>query len=104
MKRSICLQDLDFRQVPLTRRSTRGVPYQQWVRVGMPRIPHKVIQNVFYLYANEDDARAGINLGGTGFIIDTGFKIDHSSGTFSPPHYYGSRTGTLPATVSQLFV
>jgi hypothetical protein len=87
--RSICLQDLDFRQVPLTRRSTRGVPYQQWVRIGMPRIPANVIQSVFYLYASEEDARAGINPGGTGFIVDTGLKYDPASKSYTLPHYYG---------------
>jgi hypothetical protein len=85
--RHICLQDLDFRQVPLTRRSMRGVPYRQWVRVGMPRIPANVIQSVFYLYASEEDARAGVNPGGTGFIVDTG--LDIQSGKYNLPHYYG---------------
>ena len=87
--RSICLQDLDFRQVPLTRLSTRGVPYQSWVRVGMPKIPENVIQSVFYLYASRDDALAGVNPGGTGFVVDTGVLFDGASNTYTLLHYYG---------------
>jgi hypothetical protein len=87
--RSICLHDLDFEQVPLTRRSTRGLPYQQWMRVGMPRIPENIIRSVFYLYASKEDALAGVNPGGTGFIVDTGIKLDSASRSFTLPHYYG---------------
>src|SRR5258706_10799839 len=87
--RSICLHDLDFGQVPLTRSSTRGLPHQQGVRVGMPRIPENVIQSVFYLYASKEDALAGINPGGTGFIVDTGLKLDPASHSYTLPHYYG---------------
>jgi hypothetical protein len=88
--RSICLQDLDFREVPLTRRSMRGVPYQQWIRVGMPRIPESVVKSVFYLYASKEDALAGRNPGGTGFIVDTGGPaMDDKTGVLRLPHLYG---------------
>jgi hypothetical protein len=73
--------------VPLTRRSTRGLPYQQWVRVGMPKIPENVIQSVFYLYASKKDALAGVDPGGTGFIVDTGPNME--SGRYNLPHHYG---------------
>jgi hypothetical protein len=67
--RSLCLHDLDFDEVPVTKRTTRGVPYRQWVRVGMPRIPPDVIDTVFFLYESVEDAEAGRNPGGTGFIV-----------------------------------
>ncbi len=35
----------------------------------MPRIPPQVLDCVCYLYENEDDARAGRNFGGTGFLV-----------------------------------
>jgi len=55
----------------------------------MPRIPEKVVRSVFYLYESEEDARAGINPGGTGFIVDTGINYDPSTKGFSLPHFYG---------------
>jgi hypothetical protein len=35
----------------------------------MPKIPEQVIHSVFYLYASREDALAGRNPGGTGFIV-----------------------------------
>jgi hypothetical protein len=35
----------------------------------MPRIPESILRSVFYLYENADDARAGKDPGGTGFIV-----------------------------------
>lgn len=35
----------------------------------MPRIPDRYLDCVFYLYANEEDARAGRKSGGTGFFV-----------------------------------
>jgi hypothetical protein len=35
----------------------------------MPRIPEPILESVFYLYENADDAKAGKNPGGTGFIV-----------------------------------
>jgi hypothetical protein len=83
MLRSICLQDLDFREIQLTRCSTSGAAYQQWVRVGMPKIRENVIRSVFYLYATEKDALAGENPGATGFVVEI------TSDPMLPPHYYG---------------
>jgi hypothetical protein len=55
----------------------------------MPRIPENVIQSVFYLYASKEDALAGINPGGTGFVVDVGSGFDPATGQIFPPHYYG---------------
>jgi hypothetical protein len=66
---TICLQSLDFTEIPIEARTTRGVLYKQWVRVGMPRIPPDVIDTVFFLYESVEDAKAGRNPGGTGFIV-----------------------------------
>ena len=35
----------------------------------MPRIDSNIIETTFYLYKNEDDARAGCNAKGTGFVV-----------------------------------
>ena len=35
----------------------------------MPRLPDKMLDCVCYLYESEDDARAGVEFGGTGFLI-----------------------------------
>jgi hypothetical protein len=61
--------DLEFQRVPVGFRSTAGVPQIRLARVGMPRIPQDVINGVFYLYGSKDEALAGRNPGGTGFII-----------------------------------
>jgi hypothetical protein len=85
----ICLHDLDFDEIPIEGRTTRGMPYRQWVRVGMPRIPQRVIDSIFYLYESREDAEAGRNPGGTGFIV-----LDHiprAPFMFTPnvtAHYY----------------
>lgn len=61
--------DLEFDRVAVPFLSTAGVPQTKWIKVGMPRIPQNVIKGVFYLYANADDAKAGRDPGGTGFIV-----------------------------------
>jgi hypothetical protein len=35
----------------------------------MPRIPDKILDTVFCLYADEADARRGLEFGGSGFIV-----------------------------------
>lgn len=61
--------DLDFDRVAVPFLSTAGVPQVKLVRVRMPRIPPSVIKGVFFLYANADDAEAGRDPGGTGFVV-----------------------------------
>ena len=39
------------------------------LRFDMPRIPPKVLDNVFYLYRTRSNAEGCINIGGTGFIV-----------------------------------
>ncbi len=69
MVHAISYWDLEFDRVAVPFFSTAGVPQTKWVKVGMPRIPQNVIKGVFYLYANADDARAGRNPGGSGFVV-----------------------------------
>ena len=73
--------DLEFQRIAVPFRSTAGVPQTRWLRVGMPYIPQNVINSVFYLYASVDDARAGRDPGGTGFLV----WFPHLPGT----HVYG---------------
>ncbi len=65
----VCLNDLEFEKVPVECRTTSGLPYVRWIRVGMPSIPPHVIHSVFYLYRTVEDAEAGKDPGGTGFIV-----------------------------------
>ncbi len=53
----------------------------------MPRIPDSVISGVFYLYSSRDDALAGRNPGGTGFIV----RYDGTWGRLPSHgnHFYG---------------
>jgi hypothetical protein len=61
--------DLDFRRVSVWDRSSAGTPFLRSVPVGMPRIPDRLLDNVFYLYASKADAHAGERCGGTGFLV-----------------------------------
>jgi hypothetical protein len=67
--RGVCFGDLEFERVAVAARSSAGTSYVRSVPVGMPKIPEPVLANVFYLYASEEDARAGEKFGGTGFFM-----------------------------------
>jgi hypothetical protein len=79
------LSSLEFACIPMSFLSTCGVPQREWVRVGMPRIPQSVINSVFFLYKSADDAKAGRDPEGSGFIVSyaetEGAQIRHT--------YYG---------------
>ena len=79
--------DLDFDRIPVEFYSARGVPQIAWTCAGMPRIPQKVINGVFYLYRDRDDAESGRNAGGTGFLVayDGNFPARASATN----HFYG---------------
>jgi hypothetical protein len=86
MLHEINWHDLEFELIPVEFRSTCGVPQTKWVSVGMPRIPENVINGVFYLYQSREDAEAGKNPGGTGFIVQyQGSRVGHVEGE----HLYG---------------
>ena len=59
----VCYHDLDFDRIPVVFHSSRNTPYMREIRVGMPRIPPDVLNSVFYLYENVEDAKAGKNPG-----------------------------------------
>ena len=69
MLHKISFEDLEFKRSPAIFYSTKGVAQRRSVRVGMPRIPDRIIKSVFYLYQTRDDAEKGRNPGGTGFIV-----------------------------------
>jgi len=83
---SICLEDLDFPRMAVPAKSERGVPFERWVRTGMPRIPQQVIDSVFYLYRTREDALAGRAPGGTGFIVD--YPAGKSVADTAAPKFY----------------
>ncbi len=68
MRDTISYWGLEFDRRPVRAVSDRGTPFTRWVPFGMPRIPDKFLETVFYLYPSEADAKAGRNAGGTGFL------------------------------------
>jgi hypothetical protein len=68
--RPIELADLEFDEIEITRLSSLGNPYRSWVRVGVPRIPQNVVDCTFFLYRNREEAEAGRNPRGTGFVVE----------------------------------
>lgn len=83
--------DLEFPALlPARFFSSAGVPQMRWEPVGMPYIPQGVINGAFYLYQNAEDAEAGRDPGGTGFIVmydgfSRGGMHEHIPGY----HFYG---------------
>jgi hypothetical protein len=73
--------DLEFKRVPVII-SSQGNKYLKEIDVGMPKIPESILDCVFYLYANESDAKKGIRAGGTGFLVGVPSKISPSDYTF----------------------
>jgi hypothetical protein len=65
----ICFADLDFDRTPVKRSLPSGAKLTSWAATGMPRIPSTIINSVFFLYKTFEDADAGINPHGTGFIV-----------------------------------
>jgi hypothetical protein len=80
----IGFDDLEFERVSVPFKSTRGVAQHRLVRVGMPRIPQRVINSTFYLYDSVGDAQLGRTPRGTGFVVA---YDDRPS--LLPPRYYG---------------
>jgi hypothetical protein len=79
MPHRICLQDLDFETIIHKVVSTCGGAWcPRFERTGLPKIPAKVLNAVFYLYETRADAKAGRNPGGTGFFV--GWIEDRAEG------------------------
>ncbi|MFZ3328329.1 MAG: hypothetical protein WA231_21685 [Methylocella sp.] len=69
MEHRIGLHDLQFARIPVELRSSAGFSDTVMERVGVPKIDPSVLDASFYLYDTEEDAEAGIDPQGTGFII-----------------------------------
>lgn len=80
----IGFSDLQFNEIPIQCHTSLGTPYTRWCKTGMPRIPDKVLNTVFYLYSTEEDAKQGSNFGGTGFFL--GFQSELYPDELT--HYY----------------
>lgn len=63
--------DVPFERVPVVAYSSSGLPYTRWATYGMPKLGEYqyLLDIVFFLYPNEDSARAGEHAGGTGFFV-----------------------------------
>lgn len=61
-------------------RSSAGTRFPRSVPVGMPKIPDMMLDSVFYLYESEEDAKAGIGFGGTGFLVFIPSKVSPEGG------------------------
>lgn len=57
--------------------TSNGVAYTRWIPTGMPRIPDEVLDSVFFMYRQTDDADQGINACGTGFLV--AYPSEHHS-------------------------
>lgn len=51
----------------------------------MPRIPDDIIDSVFFLYPTREEAIAGKNPGGSGFVVSIGKNVTTGAGTY----FYG---------------
>ena len=69
MLHKVVFEDIEFDRAAGTSFSSLGVRQVRPIRVGMPRIPRRVINSVFYLYESREDAEQGKKPGGTGFIV-----------------------------------
>lgn len=72
----ISYQHLQFQQVPITMQSFRGTKYIRWMDIGMPEISNALLNCVFYLYRNREEAEIGSEYGGTGFFVGVPSKKD----------------------------
>jgi len=61
--------DLEFGRAPVLCRSSAGTPYTRHIAVGMPKIAADLLDTVVYLYRNEEEAKVGVDFGGTGFLV-----------------------------------
>ena len=67
--RIVGFADLDFDTAEVLCHSSDGTPYIRRILIGMPKIPPRVVNCVFYLYETREDAETGTNKQGTGFIV-----------------------------------
>lgn len=70
--RAVGYYDLEFdRYIPVQIKAadSQCLPFTRWAPVGMPRIPEKHLNTVFFLYPDKKSAQAGRNGGGTGFFV-----------------------------------
>lgn len=63
--------DIQFERVAVLDQSASGTPYIRWIPCGMPKIGQyaDLLKTVFFLYETEEDALAGTDSGGTGFLV-----------------------------------
>jgi hypothetical protein len=64
-----CFADLEFERAEVECVSSAGTRYTRYIPVGMPQIAPNFLDSVIYLYRNGEDAKAGKNFGGTGFLV-----------------------------------
>jgi hypothetical protein len=68
--------DIEFERIPMPALSSRCTPYTRWLRSGMPHLgPYAlVLRTVCFLYPDETSAKAGVQAGGTGFLVGVPMK------------------------------
>jgi len=57
------------------RRTSKGFLWWTW-RTPVPPIPPNLLESVFYLYSSEEDAKAGRQFGGAGFVVSVTTEQD----------------------------
>ena len=93
MIKTLSVHDLEFDKVQKLCYSSRGTPYTRWINTGMPRIPDGMLESVFFLYKNIEDAKNSTNSGGTGFLISINselpeLKNEHISYFYAVTNYH----------------
>jgi len=88
MIKTISVHDLEFDKVPKICYSSRGTTYTKWINTGMPRIPDQMLDSVFFLYKNIEDARKGVDCGGSGFSVVMEYEITHRYQCYLIRHFY----------------
>src|SRR5579863_336740 len=64
--------DLVYERVAVRAKSSDGTPYVRWAPIGMPHLAkddRSLLKAPFFLYHSLEDAKAGSNAGGTGFLV-----------------------------------
>ncbi|MEQ8667278.1 MAG: serine protease [Rhodospirillales bacterium] len=72
--------NVEFSRRPVVGYSSGGTKYTRWVTDGLPQLGKysHLLKTPFFLYRNAEDARAGANSGGTGFLLGVALDEDKS--------------------------
>jgi hypothetical protein len=79
------LNELAFQKLAVCAFSSRGVPFEKRISVGMPKVSPSFRNAAVYLFPTVEDANEGRNFGGTGFLMGVPSERHAKYGRY---HYY----------------